>query len=383
MPQNTLASANIKFALSFFKVVCKDLKGENAFFSPFSISAALSMTQIGARENTAKEMAQVLGWESENGEKIHQQFQKYLTKLQKRSGIYQLSTANRIFLEKTFTVIEDFKKKTKEWYLAEPAQANFTGNPKSETEKINTWVAEQTQNKIKDLFGAGVINSWTRMVLVNAIYFKGKWDKEFDAKSTSPMPFKLSPEQTIDVPTMFNQQYYGFYVDCELQFTAVELLYKGRELRMVIILPDEDFGLEQLVETLTPEKLNSVIKDVSLNKELIQLQLPKFEITSSYMLKQALTSLGMVDAFRKQTADFSGITGQRDLVLSEVAHKAFVQVNEEGTEAAAATGAVYMCCCISAHGFVVKVDHPFLFLISDHRADGSILFLGQVDNPSS
>ncbi|BFZ17326.1 hypothetical protein BsWGS_20366 [Bradybaena similaris] len=382
MAQNTLASANTKLALNLFKVVRKDLKGKNAFFSPLSISAALSMTQIGARENTAKEMAQVLGWESENGEQIHQQFQKYLTKLQKPSDIYQLSTANRIFLEKTFTVIEDFTKKTKEWYLAEPVQANFKEAPESEAAKINTWVAEQTQNKIKDLFGAGVIDSLTRMVLVNAIYFKGKWDKEFDAKSTSPKPFKLSPEQTIDVPTMFNKQVYGFYKDSELKFTAVELLYKGQELGMVIILPDEDFGLEQLVEALTPEKLNSVIKDVSLNKEKIQLYLPKFEITSSYMLKQALTSLGMVDAFSQDTADFSGMTGQRDLVLSEVAHKAFVQVNEEGTEAAAATGAVMVLCCMPPPVPVVEVDHPFLFLISDHRADGSILFLGQVDNPS-
>ncbi|BFZ17331.1 hypothetical protein BsWGS_20370 [Bradybaena similaris] len=383
MAQNTLASANTKLALNLFKVVRKDLNGKNAFFSPLSISAALSMTQIGARKNTAKEMAQVLGWESENGEQIHQQFQEYLTKLQQPSDIYQLSTANRIFLEKTFTVIGDFKKKTKEWYLAEPVQANFKEASESEMAKINTWVAEQTQNKIKDLFGAGVIDSLTRMVLVNAIYFKGKWDTEFDAKSTSPKPFKLSPEQTIDVPTMFNKQVYGFYEDSEHEFTAVELLYKGQELGMVIILPDEDFGLERLVETLTPEKLNSVIKDVSLNKEKIQLYLPKFEITSSYMLKQALTSLGMVDAFSQDTADFSGMTGQRDLVLSEVAHKAFVQVNEEGTEAAAATGSVMGLRCIQPPVPVVKVDHPFLFLISDHRADGSILFLGQVDNPSS
>ncbi|CAG5127350.1 unnamed protein product [Candidula unifasciata] len=383
MSQNTLASANTILALSLFKVVRKDLKGKNAFLSPLSISAALSMTQLGAREKTAQEMAKVLGWESENGEQIHQQFQAYFTKLQQQSDQYQLSTANRIFVEKTFNVLETFTKQTKEWYLAEPAQANFKEQPEIEAAKINAWVAEQTQNKIKDLFAEGVINAVTRMVLVNAIYFKGKWDTEFAAKSTSPRPFKLSPEETKDVPTMYNKQTYGIYKDSELKFTAVELLYKGQELGMVIILPDEDFGLEELVENLTPERLNRVIKNVSLKKQKIQLYLPKFEITSTYRLKQALTSLGMADAFSEGRANFSGMTGQRDLVLSEVAHKAFVQVNEEGTEAAAATGAVMMMRSMPPPVPEVQVDHPFLFLISDHRADGSILFLGQVDNPLS
>uniref|UniRef100_A0A0B7BU60 Serpin domain-containing protein n=3 Tax=Arion vulgaris TaxID=1028688 RepID=A0A0B7BU60_9EUPU len=383
MEQNILAIANNKFGLSLFKEARKDMKGKNTFMSPLSISSVLAMTQIGARNKTAQEMAQVLEWGPEKGDKIHQLFQTYFTTLQKPAEQYQLSTVNRIFLEQTFAILDEFKSKTKTWYLAEPVQANFIENADNEAKNINSWVAEQTQDKIKDLFAPGVLNSASRMVLVNAIYFKGKWDKEFEKSSTLPKPFKLSPDQKIDVPTMNHKQVHGLYQDRDLNVTAVELLYKGHDLSMIIILPNEDYGLEELVNNLTPEKLDALLKGVTSKKREIQLFLPKFEVTSSFTLKQALTTLGMVDAFSFAAADFTGMTGQPDLVLSEVVHKAFVHVNEEGTEAAAATGAVMMMRSLPAPPPVVNVDHPFLFVIIDKRVDGSILFLGQVDNPKA
>ncbi|CAL1546524.1 unnamed protein product [Lymnaea stagnalis] len=379
------AAANNKFGLDLFKTIYDGSKGKNNFLSPFSISVALAMTQLGARETTAQAMAKTLRWETADETKIHKQFQAYLKLLQKPSDAYQLSTGNRIYLEQSYPILDEFKSQTQEWYLAEPVNADFINNADQERTNINTWVAEQTQKKIKDLLPPGILNALTRMVLVNAVYFKGKWHMQFNDKNTRPSPFKIAPGETKDVPMMSLTSVFPFAHDEELKFTAVELPYQGKELGMVIILPDEDFGLQELVQKLTWEKLSKLFENLGKPGLKIQLTMPKFEITDSFDLKSTLVSLGMGEAFdeSEKSANFSGMTTKPELYLSAVIHKAYVKVNEEGTEAAAATGAVMMMrCAMPLPPPTVKVDHPFLFLIRDLRAESSILFLGQISDPS-
>ncbi|XP_059139175.1 leukocyte elastase inhibitor-like isoform X1 [Physella acuta] len=383
MDVQLVSAANNKFALDLFKILYDGNQNQNTFVSPFSISVALAMTHLGAREETAQGMAKALRWETDDEAKLHEQFQAYVTQLQTPNDQYQLSTANRIYIEKSYAVLDEFKNKTKKCYLAEAVSSNFVSDADNERLQINSWVSEQTKNKINDLLAPGVLDALTRMVLVNAIYFKGNWDKQFEVENTKPKPFKVAPGQTKDVPMMTMTHNFPYIVDEELKCTALEIPYKGRELGMVIILPDEDFGLQTLVNSLTSEKLDDLLSQVRGPRGKVNFSFPKFEVTSSFQLKDPLSKLGMAHAFDASKANFSGISGVNNLAVSAVVHKAFVKVNEEGTEAAAATAVTVMLCSssISMKLPVVTVDHPFLFVIRDHRANGNILFLGQVSDP--
>ncbi|XP_013091555.2 leukocyte elastase inhibitor-like [Biomphalaria glabrata] len=381
MAHQLIADANNKFGLDLFKLTHNGSKGENLFLSPFSISLALAMTQVGAREKTAQDMAKALRWETEEETKIHEQFQSYLKLIQSPTDAYQLSTANRLYLQQSYVFLEEFKNKIITWYLAEPISADFVSNAENERVQINDWVAGQTNNKILDLLAPGVLDSLTRMVLVNAIYFKGQWNKKFKESDTRSLPFKLSPGQTKNVPMMIMTSEFSYTDDPDLKVTAVEIPYKGKELGMVILLPDEDTSLESVVNNLTWEKLKTIFDGLAYPGSKVKLTLPKFEMTSSLDLKSLLSSLGMEVAFNVNCADFSGMTGGKDLYISAAVHKAFIQVNEEGTEAAAATAVVMMMRCAVPQPPPITIDRPFLFLIRDIRAN-NILFLGQVTDPS-
>ena len=239
-----ITTANNFFGLNLFKKVWEEKQAENIFLSPFSISVALGMTHLGARGNTASEMSTTLQWPNGKADEIHQGYQKYLSLLHKPSEVYQLSSANRIFIEQKYPVLAEFLEKTNKHYLAEATPANFGGNPDAEREKINSWVSQQTHDKIKDLLPGGSIDTLTRMVLVNAIYFKGKWENEFDPDATRPLPFKVSPGNTKEVQMMYAKRKFAYIQDSDLACSAIEIPYKGKDLSMVIILPDADFGLQ-------------------------------------------------------------------------------------------------------------------------------------------
>jgi len=380
-----ISTANNGFGIDLFKKIALENSGDNLFLSPFSISVALAMTQLGARGTTASQMSSALQWPHGKDEVIHQGYQTYLTALQQPCDMYKLSTANRIYIEKKYPVLGEFLEKTKSFYLAEPVSANFSGNPESEREQINAWVLEQTQEKIKDLLPSGSLDALTRMVLVNAIYFKGKWDKEFDPRSTQQLPFKISASLGAkDVPMMYLKSKFSFVEDEQLSCKAIEIPYKGKDLSMVVILPDEDFGLEGLIKKLSSDQLTRLLQSLGQGRQQdVKLTLPKFEMTSSQALKTHLSTLGMSEAFDGSRADFSGMTkgDVKDLFISEVFHKAFIKVNEEGTEAAAATGAVMMMRSMPRPCPEMRVDHPFLLIIADCRANGNVLFLGTVADP--
>jgi serpin B len=352
----------------------------NLFFSPASISSALAMTYAGAAGGTEKEMGSVLHF-SDTGlarKPFHQAFGT-LTELLNSSnerGGYVLNTANRLWGQKSYEFRPEFLALTREQYGAELKTVDFAQSEAARRE-INAWVEEQTRDKIVDLIPSGVLDEDTRLVLTNAIYFNGAWVYEFSKEATKDAPFYLSAGEEIKAPTMHQRQDFRYAAASDVQL--LELPYVGNEVSMIVALPSKRDGLPALEESLGAETLARWT--ASLRKREVILSLPKFKLTSQFQLSTELKALGMTTAF-SDAADFSRMaTGER-LQISEVLHKAFVDVNEQGTEAAAATAVVVGVTSLPLpqEPVVFNADHPFLFLLRDNRT-GAILFLGRLVDP--
>ncbi|XP_060630714.2 serpin B10-like [Anolis sagrei] len=393
---DTLTTANGNFTLDLFKKLNQSSQGKNIFFSPWSIMSALGMVFMGARNNTATQMAEVLhfimakGMERSSeeqdlseGETIHSLFKELISEINQPKRTYVLKTANRLYGEKTFTFVDEYLQFVKKYYHAEPQSVDFLHAAEQVRGQINSWVERQTDNKIKNLLPDGAVDSQTALVLVNAIYFKGMWDKQFQKENTTEKSFRLSKIQSKPVQMMFlKEKFPAFYIDT-LKVFILELLYVSKELSMFILLPeditDESTGLELLEKELTYERLSVWTSPEMMENIEVELQLPKFKLEERYDLKSTLSRMGMKDAFSQGQANFSGISSKNDLFLSEVFHKSFVEVNEEGTEAAAATGAVVVIRS-SMRPVKIVADHPFLFFIRENK-NKNILFFGRFCSP--
>ncbi len=372
-----LPRGNNTFALDLYGEL-REREG-NLFFSPYSISTALAMTYGGARGNTAAQMEQVLHFEVTT-KRLHQAFGQLVETLnaQGAKGGYQLSVANALWGQQSVGFLKKFLDLTEKHYGAGLRQVDFAAATEAARKTINAWVEKETQGKIKDLIQPGVLNALTRLVLTNAIYFKGTWAEQFDKKATRDAPFTLATRQQVKVPMMHKTENFG-YTEAE-DFQALELAYAGDDLSMVIFLPREVDGLAALEKKLSLENLESWLG--GLRRQTVQVSLPRFTMTSEFGLQEVLKSLGMTDAFSLPPADFSGMNGHKDLFISAVIHKAFVDVNEEGTEAAAATAVVMMRSAAPRPPVVFRADHPFIFLIRDNTS-GSILFIGRLVSPKA
>jgi len=396
-----VVEGNNGFALELYS----KLRGNegNLFFSPYSISTALAMTYSGARGATAGQIAQALQFPTErnkgldgdkqgrgldrvektvmNDERLAAAFgklQKGLKAETKREG-YELSVANALWGQKGYEFREQFIDLVKSDYEGRLSEVDFAGVAESARRTINAWVEKRTKNKIKDLIKPGVLNSMTRLVLTNAIYFKGAWDRPFQEAATRSAPFILSGGEKINVP-MMNQRDNFRYAEGE-SFQALELPYAGDELSMIILLPKKTDELSDFEKKLTAKSLSDWL--AKLRKRKVIVSVPKFKMTSEFSMASVLKSMGMADAFSPREADFSGMNGRKGLFISAVVHKAYVEVNEEGTEAAAATGVTMSMTSMPIdRPPVFRADHPFLFLIRDNRT-GSILFIGRVANPKT
>ncbi|KAF5919042.1 hypothetical protein HPG69_003677 [Diceros bicornis minor] len=350
---NSLSEANTHFAVDLFHQFKKSNK-DNIFYSPLSISSALAMTYSGAQGNTALQIGKV-----EKSRNVHHQFQKLLTELKKPTNDYELNIANRLYGEKNVE------------------SADFIKAPEESLKKINSWVESQTNGKIKDLFPPGSLSS-AILVLVNAVYFKGHWQWKFDKKNTVEEKFWLNKDTSKSVQMMKQTSSFKFTELEDVQAKILEIPYTGKDLSMVLLLPNEVDGLKKLEDKLTAEKLIEWTSSQNMRETLVDLYLPRFKVEESYDLKDTMKSMGMLDAFSQQDADFSGMTGSRGLVVSKILHKSFVEVTEEGTEAAAATGISLELSSPLIYSF--HCDHPFLFFIK-HNKTNSILFLGRVSSP--
>ena len=339
----------------------------NLFLSPYSISTALAMTYGGARDETAAQMENTLHFGGQGAtHPALSQLRKKLNSVQEK-GHVQLNVANSLWPQVDYTFLPDYLALTQEFYGSEIESVDYKTDTEGARKKINGWVEDQTNDRIKNLIPEGMLNPLTRFVLANAIYFKGNWASQFKPEHTHPAPFKLADGTTVEVPMMsLTKDFRLAHTD---EFQVLELPYEGDNLSMLVLLPNKMDG----IPPLTMETLSAL----EFHKPAVMVQLPKFKLESTFMLGDTLAAMGMPQAFTEQ-ADFSGMTGTRDLFIGVIVHKAFVEVNEEGTEAAAAT-AVVMPTSSMPPMFIA--DHPFLFLIRENST-GTILFIGRVVDPS-
>ncbi len=376
-----LVNGNSAFAFDLYQA----LRGEegNLFYSPYSISLALAMTYAGARGETEQQMADTLRFVLSQ-DRLHPEFNGLDIELSQRGeGAkgkdeegFRLNVVNAIWGQKDYHFLPDFLDLLAENYGAGLRTLNFVGAPEESRVTINKWVSDQTEGRIEDLIPQGLIDVMTRLVLTNAIYFNAAWQYPFEEDATDDGMFHLLDGDEVTVPMMRQTESFG-YVEGD-GYQAIELPYDGRELSMVILLPKSG-QFETFEASLDAEQVNEIIE--SLVHEQVKLTMPKFEYVSSFGLKESLITMGMPVAF-SMSADFSGMTGNRELYIADVVHKAFVAVDEAGTEAAAATAVVMKVTAAPVMPVTVKVDRPFIYLIRDIDT-GTILFIGRVENPSA
>ncbi|XP_069880801.1 leukocyte elastase inhibitor isoform X1 [Dipodomys merriami] len=376
-----LSTANTRFTLDLFLALSENNPTGNIFISPFSISSALAMVLLGCRGNTAAQLSKTFHFNEV--EDIHSRFQDLNAAINKHGSPYILKLANRLYGEKTYNFLPDFLASTQKMYGAELASVDFQHGSEESRKAINEWVKGQTEGKIPELLAAGVVDTMTKLVLVNAIYFKGNWQEKFMKEDTTDAPFRLNKKDTKTVKMMYQKKKFPFGYIQDLKCRVLELPYQGEELSMVILLPDdiedESTGLRKIEKQLSLDKLREWTKPANLAKTEVHVKLPRFKLEESYMLNSDLARLGVQDLFISSKADLSGMSGARDLFISNIVHKSFVEVNEEGTEAAAATAGIAVFCMLM-HEEEFTADHPFLFLIR-HNPTGNIMFLGRYSSP--
>ncbi|MCS7167534.1 MAG: serpin family protein [Gemmatales bacterium] len=372
---HAIAQANTEFAFDLYHKL-RERQG-NVFFSPFSISTALAMTSAGARGNTLAQMEKTLHFPFEQ-KRLHEAFGSLLQ--QSRSGKgYQLHVANALWCQEGVPFREEFLSLNEKYYGAKPFAVDYINNTELARRAINEWVEKQTQNKIKELIKPGVLSNLTRLVLTNAIYFKGDWAIKFDPAKTREEPFFVSLKESVKVPMMYQSGQFPFFWEAGVR--GIELPYAGKDVTMVLFVTDQLDGLPEFEKSLSAEKLQQLLSKLRMAND-VDVFLPRFRVTSEFQLQEELKALGMKDAFEAGQADFSGISPEalsQKWHISAVVHKAFVEVNEEGTEAAAATGVIIKAVALPPS---FRADRPFFFLIRDKRTN-SILFMGRITNPQS
>ncbi len=371
---------------AFAEALYSQLQGQaggsgNLFLSPLSISTALAMTYAGARGETATQMAAALHYNLD-ANTLAGDFASLLADLNSAGqGKYALSVADALWGQQGFSFLTPFLNLLQADYGGGLHQVDFINDTEAARQIINNWVAQQTNDKIQNLIPQGAIDQYTRLVLTNAIYFKGQWATAFDANLTQNAAFTLGSGEQVQVPTMHALNSYRYMQSDGYQ--VLELPYQGNRLVMDVLLPSAGSGPSALDISQLPADLNGWLQGLS--SQQVDVSLPKFQMTTQFNLNQELEALGMTDAFNSSAADFSGISSN-PLYISSVIHKAFIDVDETGTEAAAATAVICrVACCVASFApppIVFNADHPFLFLIRDTQS-GSVLFMGQVADPST
>jgi serpin B len=382
---NAVADANNRFAFDLYSRLAKDgeYTGSNIFFSPVSLSSALAITYEGARGKTAEEIQSVFYF-PENDSSRREGFSGLNAGLNNGNSSYSLRTANALWAEKTYPFLTEYVNTAERFYGAKTTNLDFKSHPEDSRIIINSWVENKTEDRIKDLIPAGAIDPLTRLVITNAIYFKGDWVKQFDKNQTTDAEFRIAPGKTVKIPLMQRTDEDAEYLYAEnkdLQMLSMPYDHTtGRKLSMIVLLPKTD-NLTTTEASLSADTL-SVLQQSATSRR-VMVYLPKFTLKTRYSLPDTLGAMGMPTAFT-DNADFSGMDGTKNLLISDVIHQAFVDVNEEGTEAAAATAVVMRLAVAPANPEPVPVfraDHPFIFLIHDDET-GAILFMGRVIDPT-
>jgi serine protease inhibitor len=372
-----LVEGNTSFALDLYSRL--RIGPGNLFFSPYSISTCLAMTYAGARGDTEKQMTQVLHFSREQRQ-VHSAYGELQRQMNAAQKGIQLSIANALWAQEGHPFLPAFLDLGKGEYQANINQADFQSGAETAREKINRWVAQKTKDKIQDILPPGSLVPDSRLLLANAIYFKGAWAARFEETETFTQPFHLTRSSKVEVPLMHRLDEIRYMENNNFQ--AVELPYNSNRLSMVIVLPRKIDACHELEQRLNPALFVRSLRQMK--NERVELFVPRFKMESSFELNDQLMQMGMTDAFGLK-ADFSGMDGTKRLFINLVSHKAWVEVNEEGTEAAAATAVVPTVGIGEPEPppppRIFRADHPFIFFIREIHS-GSILFLGRLSDPS-
>ncbi len=362
--------ANNQFALEMYSGY--KFGKDNVFYSPYSISSALAMTYEGARGSTAEEMQKVFHFP----ENLKEPFYAVYSELNAKDKPYMLRTANALWAQKDYKFLPEYFQLIESYYGGKVTNLDFKTETEKSRETINDWIEAQTNDKIKDIIAPGDISPLTRLVLTNAIYFKGKWESQFKKENTFDNDFTLDSEENVTVPMMHQTDLFRYGESDKLQI--LEMPYEGNNISMIIFLPKNN-ELGYLEATLNIDNINEA-RDKMI-KEEVRISIPKFKFETRYLLAETLAKMGMPTAFNPYEANFSGMDGTNNLYIDKVIHQAYVAVDEEGTEAAAATVVTMELTSIGPQETkIFNADHPFMFIIQDVKT-GNILFLGKVMNP--
>jgi len=380
----TIVTGTNDFAIDLYRQLAADDKG-NVFFSPASVHTALSMTQSGAGGDTAVEMAKVLQLPKIKPADMARAYGQLIDAINaipeiEKKPAYQFSVANALWLRQGMQFNKDFTGLVDKDFHARATLVDFT-KPDAAAKTINDWVEDKTNKRIKDLISKEALGADTAMVLTNAVYFKADWMDKFEKDNTQDAPFKLGGDKNVKMPMMARTGHYRYAENDDLQ--VLEMPYASGKLSMIIVLPRKVDGLAAVEKALSAEQLAKWTKDAS--KEKVELKLPRWKATQQFELNKVLEAMGMKLVFDPAQADFAPMVekSQMKLFISRVVHKSFVEVTEEGTEAAAATGVV-MGLTAMPERHVPKVftaDHPFLYIIR-HNDTGMILFMGRLMDPT-
>jgi len=381
-----IADANNQFAFSLYSVLAKDrdYAGRNLFFSPFSLSSAFAITSEGARGKTADEIRSVFHF-PENDTVLRSGFSGLDAIFSSSDTAYSLRTANALWAEKTYPFLPEYVSTVEHSYGAKTTNLDFINHAEESRNVINTWVENRTENRIRDLIPPGVIDPMTRLVITNAIYFRGDWVKQFDKNQTTDTDFRTAAGTAVKVPMMQRtdeEAQYRYAENNDLQMLSMPYGHTtGNQLSMIVLLPRSD-NLSVTETSLNSGMLSALQQSATLRRVIVYF--PKFTLETKYSLPGMLKGMGMPIAF-SSSADFSGMDGSRNLSISDVIHQAYIDTDEKGTEAAAAT-AVVMVAMAAPFGHteeipVFRADHPFIFLIQEDKT-GAIVFMGRVVNPA-
>jgi serpin B len=384
--KEAVVESNNNFAFDLYEMYREN--DDNVFFSPYSITTAFAMCYEGSRGTTAEEIKEVMHYPNDIGT-LRNGASEIYNEMNQPNENYMLSTANALWAQEDYPFLDEYLNNVADYYGGNTTNLDFESDPDGATEIINSWVEEKTYEKIKDLIPQGVITAMTRLVLTNAVYFKGDWLYQFNESKTEDQDFTTSSGETVKVPMMQNtkgthprikdgqvtiENNFNYAENDDLQI--LELIYKGEEISMLILLP-KDNDLSSLEDQLSQEKLDEWKGQMS--EQEVYIYLPRFELDLKYMMAQDLIAMGMPTPF-STSADFSGMDGSRLLQISDVIHQAYIKVDEEGTEAAAATAIVMRATSIEPPSPTFRADHPFIFMIQE-RETGNILFMGRVNDP--
>ncbi|XP_010145389.1 PREDICTED: ovalbumin-like [Eurypyga helias] len=384
----SIGAVSTEFCFDVFKELKVQHVNENIFYSPLSIISALSMVYLGARENTRAQIDKVVHFDKITGSgetieaqcgtsvSVHTSLKDMFTQITKPSENYSVGFASRLYADETYPIIPEYLQCVKELYKGGLEMISFQTAADQARELINSWVESQTNGMIKNILQPGSVDPQTEMILVNAIYFKGVWEKAFKDEDTQAVPFRMTEQESKPVQMMYQFGSFKVAAMAAEKMKILELPYASGALSMLVLLPDDVSGLEQLESAITFEKLMEWTSSNMMEEKKIKVYLPRMKMEEKYNFTSVLMALGMTDLF-SSSANLSGISSADSLKMSEVVHEAFVEIYEAGSEVVGSTGSGMEAASVSEE---FRADHPFLFLIK-HNPTNSILFFGRCFSP--